>query len=390
MFRVNAEFVRTVLSMAVPDTMHARVVLVLDCGEAALAAAARSELQALEREHPGRLRVRVNPLNEGASCSRSRGLRECHSEWVLFLDDDVQPDPGLLVAYGAAIRQHAKEGACGFIGLSRLPLDGRLWTDAIHWHIAEKLSPDLDDVPWGVTANLVVRWTPALYFDDSFPKTGGGEDIDFCIRVRRRLEGRFVAVPDAQVCHPWRQSAFQMYVRMAEWAAGDGMLNSKHPDLTRTVLPTLPVYLLLFAALQVPAAAAGCAAPQWSTPPLLVVAQLAINACWVNLPQNKPCPQRDIREMPLWRRAAVGLLSGVSHVASDTGRACGMLRRVELPELLTEFDWWAGTQRPATYYDYRGAALLVVVAVLEPLLAALGVVAFALSAACRRCPSPRP
>lgn len=51
------------------------------------------------------------------------------------------------------------------------------------------ISLQLSQVPWAVTANMACRNT-AVRFDVRFPKTGGGEDVDFCIRLlsQHRLE----------------------------------------------------------------------------------------------------------------------------------------------------------------------------------------------------------
>lgn len=46
-------------------------------------------------------------------------------------------------------------------------------------------------IPWAVTANMAVVNTPTL-FDLRFPKTGGGEDIDYCLKV---TGGKMVPVP---------------------------------------------------------------------------------------------------------------------------------------------------------------------------------------------------
>lgn len=46
-------------------------------------------------------------------------------------------------------------------------------------------------MPWAVTANLAVVNTPSE-FDLRFPQTGGGEDIDFCLRV---TGGRMLPMP---------------------------------------------------------------------------------------------------------------------------------------------------------------------------------------------------
>jgi hypothetical protein len=49
----------------------------------------------------------------------------------------------------------------------------------------------LQVMPWAVTANVAFVNT-AEQFDLRFPKTGGGEDIDYCLKV---TGGRLVPVP---------------------------------------------------------------------------------------------------------------------------------------------------------------------------------------------------
>lgn len=46
-------------------------------------------------------------------------------------------------------------------------------------------------MPWAVTANVALINTPDV-FDLRFPKTGGGEDIDYCLKV---TGGQLVPVP---------------------------------------------------------------------------------------------------------------------------------------------------------------------------------------------------
>lgn len=47
-------------------------------------------------------------------------------------------------------------------------------------------------LPWAVTANVAFANTTALFHDTRFPKTGGGEDIDFCLQA---AGGALVPVP---------------------------------------------------------------------------------------------------------------------------------------------------------------------------------------------------
>lgn len=52
-------------------------------------------------------------------------------------------------------------------------------------------------VPWAVTANVTMVNT-AQQFDLRFPKTGGGEDIHYCLEV---TGGRLIPVPQVRQCH---------------------------------------------------------------------------------------------------------------------------------------------------------------------------------------------
>jgi glycosyltransferase involved in cell wall biosynthesis len=135
------------------------------------------------------VRIRVNKTNLGASASRNRGMKESAADWIHFLDDDVTPEEDLLVQTAKVIRE--RPDVVGFIGTSRFPTAANVFTTAIHladvtyfWDIARK-RPEDTDLPWGVTANLIVRRNPdGVEFDLIFPKTGGGEDIDFCRKKR--------------------------------------------------------------------------------------------------------------------------------------------------------------------------------------------------------------
>jgi hypothetical protein len=48
-------------------------------------------------------------------------------------------------------------------------------------------------VPWAVTANMALRHTGDVKFDLRFPPAGGGEDVDFCLRLAGAR--RMVALP---------------------------------------------------------------------------------------------------------------------------------------------------------------------------------------------------
>ncbi|KAI0709777.1 nucleotide-diphospho-sugar transferase [Earliella scabrosa] len=208
----------------------------------------------LKHGHRPDVRIRINEQNLGASASRNRGLDESAAEWVHFLDDDVIPDTNLLIEAEKAIRAHPD--AAGFVGTVHFPSADTVFTAAVHlsgatyfWDIASKIT---EDVPWGVTANLIVRRNirDGVVYDLQFPKTGGGEDVDFCCRKRASslAQGRqpLHAAPDVKVTHPWWHGGHRSYWRFYMWAKGDAHLMTRHPQHTyRDTTPDAAECLLL-------------------------------------------------------------------------------------------------------------------------------------------------
>ena len=107
------------------------------------------------------VRVVVNETNRGSAFSRTRGFFESWADYVLFLDDDVQPKEDILTEYAKAIVSHPD--ASGFVGTSLIPEpgEGEYFRMAVKlcyitdwWTIAQRVS----NPPWGITANLVSRY----------------------------------------------------------------------------------------------------------------------------------------------------------------------------------------------------------------------------------------
>ena len=129
------------------------------------------------------------------------------------------PDTNILVEAEKAIRLHPN--AAGFVGAAHFPSADTVFTTAVHfsganyfWDVAEKIAKDM---PWGVTANLIARRNVAdgIEFDLQFPKTGGGEDIDYCRKKRdfslRQGGDAFFAAPMVKVTHPWWHEGQRTY-----------------------------------------------------------------------------------------------------------------------------------------------------------------------------------
>lgn len=167
------------------------------------------------------VRVHVMEANMGASAARNAGLAQAFGDWAVLLDDDVLPEAGLLDAYIGAIQR--QPAATAYVGVTRLPPPVTLIQRSMaacricfFYGIAEVTA----EPPWGVTANLCVpaRTNDRVWFSDRYPLTGGGEDVDFCLRLQAVRGGSLVAVPGAVVVHPWWSRPL---AQVAGWARGD-------------------------------------------------------------------------------------------------------------------------------------------------------------------------
>ena len=274
-YRVRLDYLSSICSLKVPKRIHSNFIIIVDNKEALLRAANEiQELNGLHRADPAmklsqaervleeflsktgnnNVRVRCNEENLGASASRNRGLDESVAEFVLNLDDDLVPDEDLLMQYGNKLFEIVDDPTVvGLVGLVRFPRKDDL---PLHhaavlmsyltfmFEIAER---DLYANPaWGVTANILFRRTK-IRFDLAYAKTGGGEDVDFAIRVTEELNGgKLLAVPEARVVHPfWPGSVFTLFGHFHSWAIGDGSLFKRFPEHCYWSFPNLPEIGLL-------------------------------------------------------------------------------------------------------------------------------------------------
>lgn len=176
------------------------------------------------------VRVWYNKSNLGASQSRNVGISQSSGDYTILLDDDVIPDENLIDAYLGGIQRFPD--AKILVGNTEFPVSKTLIEKSIkisgitHFY---GISNKITNPPWGVTANLCVKHRElGIWFDSIYPKTGGGEDVDFCIRVRHKYgNSSIVSVPEAKVTHPyWSQPIKQIW----GWAKGDSICLDKLPS----------------------------------------------------------------------------------------------------------------------------------------------------------------
>lgn len=275
--------------------------------------------------------VMVNADSLGAPLSRNVGLEAGTGRYVLFVDDDVAISPGLLRPYLDAILEDP--GAPGYVGPTVFPDPVNSFTRGI---VASGMltffglpaNPRL--VAWGTTSNLMVRRDAVgdIRFSADFPKHGGGEDIDFCIRVAKRNGRWFRTVPGAAVRHPWWRGAARSYARFFRWSFGDSRLVRLHPEHAYRGLPDMVETLALGSIAMLGVVLAGAlplhVAGIWAG--LVVCSEFGVEQAQVRShhPDSSVC---------------AGLEAAAIRISNQLGRFLGPLSRGDVHCIFRRFDY---------------------------------------------------
>jgi len=195
------------------------VVVVCDGDRDGSAAACR----ALAPTLPYDLRI-LEQDTQGPASARNRGVHAANGELIVFLDDDVLPDPTLVATHLAA---HADQRQLASIGPLLPPTDLALslwggWEERM-------LCRQYDDMVAGrwkatyrqfYTGNAAVRKDQILAaggFDPSFKRA---EDVELALRLSEQGT-KFVFLPQARGWH-YVQRSFQAWLRVpAAYGAAD-------------------------------------------------------------------------------------------------------------------------------------------------------------------------
>ena len=129
----------------------------------------------------------------GAGACRNSGAEHANGQWLLFLDDDVLPQPGLLSAYSDAFFS-AGSSEVAFEGATLLdrPVSSLLWE--------APANPNCTGHPscnWGIRKSFFME---AMGFDERYLRS---QDIEFAARVGA-MGREFRPLPQAVVIHPLR------------------------------------------------------------------------------------------------------------------------------------------------------------------------------------------
>lgn len=320
--RLDTERLLEALYMEVPPGVDLRYYIVSD----------NRDLQSGEFEHNGNpVRVIVNTENLGAPLSRNVGLDAGAGRYVLFIDDDVVIPPDILRPYLDAIREDPN--APGYIGPTLFPDPVNSFTRGI---VASgmltffELPASPRRMSWGTTSNLMVRRSAVgdVRFSAAFPKHGGGEDIDFCLRVAANAGRWFGTVPEAEVRHPWWRGASRSYARFFRWALGDSRLVRRHPQYAYWDVPDV-VETLAFGA-----AIAGCLAIAGAVPPAVVGVWAGLVVC-----SEFAVEQAQVRSHHPKSSVAAALEAAAIRISNEMGRFLGPLSRGDASCVFRRFDF---------------------------------------------------
>ena len=243
-FRADVQALESIRNLDCPTELDRKIIIVLDDPTHPVP----EELEAWKRLPD--ITIIRNRENLGANGSRNRGIKEVNAEWILFLDDDIVPEPNLLHFYNQAILERG-ENVPGFVGITRFPDPVNSFTKGV---IASDILTFFDlaeykeEMSWGITANLLVKREAMAdhRFRKCFPKKGGGEDIDLCLEIIKTTGTKFATEPNAVVYHPWWDGGRRSYSRFSRWAFGDSQLPELHPQHRWRNFPNTAELFMLF------------------------------------------------------------------------------------------------------------------------------------------------
>jgi len=160
--------------------------------------------------------------------ARNRAAADASGEWLVFLDSDTIPDPGLLDAYfDPAPRSQTAVLAGGIEDLAVRPtIVAR--TNVARARMSERITLERAGTPYAQTANCAVRRTAFEGVDGFEAGARAGEDADLCFRLQRAGWG-LEARPQAAVQHRSRGSLRAWLVQMAVHGSGAAWLDRRWP-----------------------------------------------------------------------------------------------------------------------------------------------------------------
>ena len=339
-----------------PAQREAVAVVVPFAGDATAAHRLAARLAAIERG-PGDELILVDNSRDGAASAvaqeevrvvraaaewssyhaRNSGARTASAPWLLFIDDDCEPGPGLLDAYFVP----PPADRCGaVVGAIRSPPEPGNLVEA-HAEAAEILLQSRGMthplMPYGVTANLLVRraaWEALGGFHEGVRSCG---DIDLCWRLQDAgwaLEYR----QRAAVVHRHRQTLRALLRQQLRYGAGTAWL-SRHRDDPRARIP-LDARRVKAVAMDLAAGRPAQAAVR--TAEILTTVVARVGALAPNRPRtpsaSRESPASAVVAIARWPAADGAPAPGADAVEADHRSFAGALARGAVPVAYADDD----------------------------------------------------
>lgn len=218
-FRLNPNELLPILELPHPQNFTINFYLIADNPQIEVPASIRQ----FAREN--RVCLIINESNLGYSQTRNKGIDAGAGDWVLLLDDDIQPSSSLLIEYARAIEQFPQ--AIGFAGPTFFPPVFNNVTKALvnngsigHFESASRCK----EVVWVPTSNVLLNRKLLMGRRFNTALKLGGEDVAFLTENSLAHDQKYICVPNASVTHPWWDEGKPQAIRLFRYGAGTSQI----------------------------------------------------------------------------------------------------------------------------------------------------------------------
>jgi glycosyltransferase involved in cell wall biosynthesis len=170
---------------------------------------------------------RQDPIHTPAY-ARNRGAAGARGEWLVFIDADTRPDPGLLDAYFDPLpgpRTAVLAGGIRDVALRATAVARNIVTRA---HMSQQTTLQRSGMPYAQTANCAIRRAAFEAIGGFQADARAGEDADLCFRLQRagwEIEERPAALAD----HCARETVGAWLAQLARHGSGAAWLGRRWP-----------------------------------------------------------------------------------------------------------------------------------------------------------------
>jgi len=191
----------------------------------------------------------INEMNLGAPKSRNKGLENAKGDLILFLDDDVIPEKNLIDYHIQELENCNSFGVIGFTEMT-FSKENRLQyaVGKAGFDYSFRLYTDYKRHSWGPTCNIsfIREQIGNVRFKECYPKSGGGEDVDFFWFIQKINDNQKMIVSEkAKAIHPPWEGAKSIFKRIKRWGYADAILFNNQPERKYLDWPTYPGMNLL-------------------------------------------------------------------------------------------------------------------------------------------------